>query len=302
MDRFESMRVLIKVAELGSFSAAARAMNLSPSMVTKHVAAQEERLGTPLFQRTTRKVSLTDIGRTYLELAGRLVSGVEDAEALTSASHLAVRGLLRVSCPVSFGSRHIAPLMAAFHNTYPSLVVELGLNDRVVDLAEEGWDLAIRVGRLPDSNLIARKLASSRMMLCASPSYLQNYGTPKTIDDLKFHACLGYTLSKSVGFESWAFGRDGKSTVRIKGPLRTNNGDALVAAAISGLGLTYQPSFILMAGVNSGELISLELDQPMLDLGSIYSIYLHNGNVPAKVRAFIDFLASQFRDGQSWSE
>lgn len=300
LDRFESMRVLLKVVELGSFSAAARAMHMSPSMVTKHVAAQEERLGAQLLHRTTRRVTLTEIGRTYRDMAGRIVADLEEAETLTAADQRNVRGLLRVNGPVSFGARHIAPLMAEFHRIHPALVVELGLNDRLVDLVDEGWDMAIRIGRLAASALIARKLAPCRMMLCGSPDYLAARGKPRRVDDLRGHACLGYTLSRSVGVDAWSFGREGEVTIPISGPLRTSNGDALLAAAVAGQGLTYQPTFMLADAVRSGLLIALELDHPPVDMGAVYAIYPPGGRLPAKARVFIDYLAQRFAGTPPW--
>lgn len=300
LDRFESMRVLLKVVELGSFSAAARALHMSPSMVTKHVFAQEERLGTRLLHRTTRRVTLTEIGRTYRDMAERLVADMEEAEALTAADQRNVRGLLRVNGPVSFGARHIAPLMAEFHRAYPELVVELGLNDRLVDLVDEGWDMAIRVGRLASSALNARKLAPCRMLLCGSPDYLAERGTPERVEDLRDHACLGYTLSRSVGVDTWSFGHEGEIVVPISGPLRTSNGDALLAAAVAGQGLTYQPTFILADAVRSGLLIALELDHQPVDMGAVYALYSSGGRLPAKARVFIDYLAQCFAGTPPW--
>jgi DNA-binding transcriptional LysR family regulator len=302
LDRFESMRVLLKVAELGSFSAAARSLRMSPSMVTKHVAAQEERLGARLLQRTTRRVALTEIGRTYRDMADRIVADLEEAETLTAADQRNVRGLLRVNGPVSFGVRHVAPLMAEFHLAYPSLIVELGLNDRLVDLVDEGWDMAIRVGRLASSALIARKLAPCRMLLCCSPGYLAAHGTPRRVEDLRGHACLGYTLSRAVGVDNWSFGQEGEITVPISGPLRTSNGDALLAAAIAGAGLTYQPTFLLADAVRAGQLIALELDHPPVDMGAIYAIYPPGGRLPAKARVFIDYLAQCFANTPPWDK
>lgn len=302
LDRFENMRVLLKVVELGSFSAAARAMRMSPSMVTRHIAAQEDRLGTRLLHRTTRRVTLTEIGRTYRDMAERIVADLEDAETLTAADQRNVRGLLRVNGPVSFGVRQIAPLMAAFQRAYPELTVELGLNDRLVDLVEEGWDVAIRIGRLAASSLIARRLAPCRTMLCASPDYLAVRGVPKTVGDLRGHACLGYTLSRSVGVDTWSFGHEGDITVPISGPLRASNGDTLLAAAIAGQGLTYQPTFILADAVRSGLLTSLELDHPLMDLGGVYAIYPPGGRLPAKARVFIDYLAERFSGTPPWDK
>src|ERR1700733_7331 len=208
LDRFQGMQVLIKVAELENLSAAARALKLSPTMVTKHVAAQEGRLGVLLLHRTTRRVTLTEAGRVYLAAAERIVSELEEAEALANANQLAARGVLRVNAPVSFGVRKIAPLLAEFSSQHSQVVVELGLNDRVVDLVEEGWDIAIRIGRLAPSGLAARWLAPCQMVLCGSPGYLKKHGRPSKVSQLSGHECLGYTLSRHAGSSSWSFGKD----------------------------------------------------------------------------------------------
>lgn len=293
LDRFQGMQVLIKVAELESLSAAARALKISPTMVTKHVAAQEGRLGVLLLHRTTRRVTLTEAGRAYLAAAERIVGELEEAEALAKVNQLTARGVLRVNAPVSFGVRKIAPLLAEFSNQHLHVVVELGLNDRVVDLVEEGWDIAIRIGRLAPHGLAARWLAPCQMVLCASPGYLRKHGRPSKVSQLSSHECLGYTLSRHAGSSSWSFGKDGEVTVEISGHLRAGNGDALLAAAIAGQGLTYQPTFILDDAIASGHLEPLELDHPPVDMGGVYAVHAANNRPPAKVRVFSDYLASR---------
>ncbi len=193
LDRLTGLEVFAKVAAAGSLSAAARAMGLSQTMVTKHLSALEARLGVKLFHRTTRRLSITEAGRLYLESSERILADMEAADAAITAERIEPRGLLRVNVPVVFGTRQIAPLLAQFSELYPNVVVELGLNDRLVDLAEEGWDLAIRIGKLRDSSLVARRLAPNRVVVCAAPSYLAAHGTPRTVADLAAHNCLGYT-------------------------------------------------------------------------------------------------------------
>lgn len=300
LDRVTGMQVFARVAALGSLSAAGRALGLSQTMVTKHVAAIEERLGVRLLHRTTRRLTLTEAGRRYLDASERILAEIEEAEAAASADRVEVRGTLRVNAPVSFGAREIAPLLPAFSALYPALSVELGLNDRVVDLVEEGWDLAIRIGRLADSRMIARKLAPCRTLLCAAPAYLARHGTPRKIADLARHNCLGYTLSQMLGSNAWAFGRDGEIAVPVTGNLRANNGDALIAAAIAGHGLIYQPAFLMSRELKSGELIALTLDHPPLDLPGIFAVYPSSLRPPAKLRAFIDFLAPHFAPHPPW--
>lgn len=300
MDRFQSMLVFLKVAELGSFTATARAMRMSPSMVIKHVSIQEDRLGVRLFQRSTRRVMLTEVGRNYRAMVERIVSSVEEAETLTEADHKAAQGTLRVNGPVSFGTRYIAPLMFQFHRSYPRLAVEVGLNDRLIDLVDGGWDMTVRIGRLSTSSLVARKLAPCRMALCGSPAYLEIHGWPTRVADLRHHSCLGYTLSRFAGPEAWCFGIDGRVVVPVKGPLSSSNGDALLAAAIAGEGLTYQPTFLLGDAIGSGLLVSLKLDHAPIDLGGVYAMYPSGGNIPMKVRLFVDFLANAFAGTPPW--
>lgn len=300
LDRFQGLQILLKVVELGSISGAARALRMSPTMATKHIAALEERLGARLLHRTTRKVTPTEIGRTYLQAAERILADLQEADAAAAADKLVVRGLLRVNVPVSFGTIAIAPLLSDLAGRHPDLIVDLGLNDRLVDLVEEGWDLAIRIGRLEDSPMIARRLAPCGMAVCASPDYLARHGRPKQIAELGNHRCLGYTLSSRVGPNSWSFGSHGDIKVPVSGPLRAGNGDALVTAAIAGMGIVYQPTFIVAEAVADGRLEIVELDHPPFELAHIYAVYPPNQHLPAKVRVFIDFLIERLAGKPPW--
>ena len=300
LDRLTSLEVFGKVAATGSFSAAGRALHLSQTMVTKHIAALESRLGVKLFHRSTRRLSMTDAGRGYLESSERILAEMEAADSAVAADRFEPRGTLRLSVPVSFGSRQIAPLLAEFSRRYPMVTVELGLNDRYVDLAEEGWDLTIRIGSLSNSSLIARRLAPCRTMLCAAPAYLAAHGTPRQVAELPAHICLGYTLARASQADRWAFGQHGEITVPISGTLRANNGDALRAAAVAGQGIIFQPTFIIADDLRAGRLVEITLDQPTQELGGIYAVYLPDRNPAAKVRAFIDFIAERFAAGPPW--
>src|SRR5829696_6316646 len=208
LDRFTSMQVFVRVAALGSFSAAGRALDLSQTMVTKHVAALEDRLGVKLLHRSTRKLMLTEGGRNYLAACERILGEIEEAEASASLERVEPKGVLRLNVPLTFGFRHIAPAIPEFNRLHPAVSFDLGLADRFVDLIEEGWDLAIRIGRLKDSSLVARRLAPCRTVVCAAPSYLKEHGTPETLDDLAQHNCLGYTLPSAIGVNRWTFGLD----------------------------------------------------------------------------------------------
>ena len=293
LDRLTSLEVFAKAATAGSFSAAGRAMGISQTMVTKHVAALEARLGVKLFHRTTRRLSITEAGRSYLEASERIMADMDSVEAAISADRIEPRGLLRLNVPVSFGTRQIAPLLAEFARHYPYVTVDLGLNDRLVDLAEEGWDLAIRIGNLSDSSLIARRIAPCRTVICAAPAYLKTRGKPRAVSELPDHNCLGYTLSRLNGVGRWTFGAKSEIAIDVSGNLRANNGDALLAAAIAGQGIIYQPAFIVAESLRSGALVTLTLDQPTAELGGIYAIYLPDRHPAAKVRAFIDFIADR---------
>lgn len=300
LDRVTGMQVFVRVAALGSLSAAARALGMSQTMATKHLAAVEQRLGVKLLHRTTRRLTLTEAGRRYLDASERILADLAEADATASADRLEVHGTLRVNAPVSFGAREIAPLLPELSLLYPALAIDLGLNDRYVDLLEEGWDLVIRIGRLADSSMIARRLAPCHTVVCAAPTYLAVRGTPHSVTQLKDHNCLGYTLSRLVGAQRWCFGKEGEITIPIAGNLRSNNGDALVAAATAGQGVIYQPTFLVADELNAGRLVTLQLDYPPVELGSIFALYPSERHPPAKVRAFIDFLLGKFEPNPHW--
>lgn len=300
LDRLLGMQVFARVAALGSISGAGRALGLSQTMATKHLAALEDRLGVRLLHRTTRNVSLTEPGRRYLESVERILAEVAEADALAAAERVEVTGALRVNAPASFGTREIAPLLSDFAERHPDLRVELGLSDRVIDLVEEGWDVAVRIARIADQNLIARKLGPCRLLVAAAPAYLARRGTPGTAAELSDHNCLGYTFSAAVGPDVWTFGADGGVRVPIRGGLIANNGDALMAAAVEGLGIVYQPTFILADEIRGGRLVPLALDVEPIALPGIFAVYPGARRPPAKVRAFVDFLVERFGPTPPW--
>lgn len=293
MDRVTSMRVYVQAADAGSLSAAARHLGMSPAMATKHVNALEARLGVRLFHRTTRGLSLTEAGASYLEACQRILPEIDAAEAAAASQRVKATGLLRMNVPLSFGMRYVAPLMAEFSRRHPAVTVEMGLSDAQVDLIEGNWDLAIRIGHLTDRALQTRQLSDSRLMVCAAPAYLDRSGVPRTVSELTQHNCLSYVLSAMQNRKQWAFGTQGDIHVPIHGDLLANNGDALLAAAIAGQGVIYQPDFIVGEAVERGDLVALELDKPVVDLGGIHVLYPLD-QPPAKVRAMIDYLAEVF--------
>jgi DNA-binding transcriptional LysR family regulator len=299
LDRITGMQVFVRVAALGSFSAAARALDLSQTMVTKHVAALEDRLGVKLLHRSTRKLVLTEGGRNYLTACERILSEIEEAEASASLDRIKPRGTLRLNVPLTFGFRHIAPALPEFTRLHPAVSFDLGLADRYVDLIEEGWDLAIRIGRLKDSSLVVRRLAPCRTVVCAAPSYLKQHGTPEKLDDLAQHNCLGYTLPSAIGASRWTFGPDGEIAVPVQGNLRANNGDALLAGAVAGQGLIYQPTFIVGDCLRDGSLVRVLGGYPTYQPG-IHAVLPSSRQAPAKVRAFIAFLAQRFGPEPVW--
>lgn len=299
LDRVTSMQVFVRVAALGSFSAAARALHLSQTMVTKHVAALESRLGVKLLNRSTRRLTLTEGGRDYLAACERILAEIEEAEASASLDRIEPRGTLRLNVPLTFGFRQIVPALAEFSSHYPALTVDLGLADRYVDLIEEGWDLAIRIGRLKDSSLVVRRLAPCRIAVCGAPSYLAAHGAPKTLDDLSSHNCLGYTLPIAANANRWLFGREGDIVVPVKGSLRANNGDALLAAALAGQGLICQPTFLVGDSLRDGNLVRVLADYPNQELG-VHAVLPSGRQAPAKVRAFTEFLAERFAPEPDW--
>ena len=295
MDRITSMRVFVRAAIDGSLSAAARHLGMSPAMATKHVNSLEARLGVKLFHRTTRSLTLTEAGSHYLDACQRILPEIDEAEAATTSQRIKATGLLRMNVPLSFGRCFVAPLIPDFCLRHPEVSVELCLSDAELDIIAGSWDLAIRIGRLADSPLQARKLGDSPMLVCASPDYLDRRGVPRQIGDLTQHNCLGYTLSAMQG-KQWSFGVNGEHKVPVSGNLIANNGDALLAAALRGQGVIYQPRFIVGDAVARGELVVLELDRPAMELGGIHVLYPPDRRPPAKVRVMIDYLAEAFAE------
>jgi DNA-binding transcriptional LysR family regulator len=300
LDRLTGLEVFAKVAAAGSLSAAGRAMGMSQTMVTKHIAALEARLGVKLFHRSTRRLSITEAGRSYLEASERILADIDAAEAAVATDRVEPRGMLRLNAPIAFGTRQIAPLLSEFAQRHPLVTVELGLNDRLVDLADEGWDLAIRIGSLSNSSLIARRIAPCRTVVCAAPSYLAARGKPRMVSSLADHNCLGYTLSSVTGVDRWTFGARADIPIQVSGNLRANNGEALRVAAIAGQGLAYLPTFIVADDLRAGTLVALDLDQPTVEFGGIYAVFLPDRHPAAKVRAFIDFIAIRFAPEPPW--
>jgi DNA-binding transcriptional LysR family regulator len=293
MDRLGKMTAFVKVVETGSFTAAAQTLRLSATMVSKHVRELEDQLGVKLLHRTTRRVSLTEVGALFYERCAPLLVELTDLETMASQVDAAPRGLLRVSAPLAFGAARVAPALVEFSRLYPEITVDLILTDRAVDLIEEGFDLAIHTGEVAESTTKTRLLTVFSTLLCAAPSYLAERGTPVRPEDLAQHNCLPHVFHELS--KEWSFvGPDNKSHVtRISGTIRTNSVVAQLAAALCGHGLTLLPSFLVVDELAQGRLVQVlsEYQAPEIP---VRLLYLPGRHVSAKVRAFIDFLVGRF--------
>jgi DNA-binding transcriptional LysR family regulator len=299
MDTLLSMKVFRQVVEAGSFVAAADRLELSPAMVSKHVMYLEDRLGTRLLNRTTRKLSLTESGCVYYERCVQILSDLEEAELAIAEASVNPRGRLRINTLTSFGAQHIAPAVCDYSMQYPQVIVDLTLQDRVVDLVEEGYDLAIRaaIGELPPSSLIARQISRAHFVICASPQYWQRHGMPQTAEAFAEHNCLIFHDSPTA--DEWVLvsGEDHRR-IKVSGNLSANNGDALRAAAIAGNGVVFLPTDIIGADLAAGRLQPLAQFQP-IEM-KIYALYPTRRHLSAKVRTFVDFLAERFGPDPYW--
>ncbi|WP_137920222.1 LysR family transcriptional regulator [Hydrogenophaga sp. 2FB] len=297
MDRFEAMRVFVAVVDAGSFVAAADALPMSKAAVSRHVAELESHLGVRLLNRTTRRLSLTPEGEVFHVRCKDVLSTVEDAEAEITSRSGEAAGLLRVNAPVTFGMLHLAPLWMEFMASHPRLTLDVTLSDRVVDLVEEGFDMAVRIASLPDSSLVSRQIARTRMVLCASPTYLRRHGTPRHPSELAQHQVVSYSLF-SMG-ENWVFtGPEGPVTVKVSPRLRSNNGDTCRLAALRHQAIVLQPSFLVGPDLQAGTLVELMPAFQSIELG-VYVVYPSRKFMPPKVRLLIDFLVEAFRM-QAW--
>ena len=301
MERLDAMAAFARVVEAESFSAAARALGLSKSAVSKQVSRLEDRLALRLLNRTTRRLSLTEAGATFYQGCQRVVAEAEAAEQAVTHLASAPRGRLRVNAPMSFGVRHVSPALPEFLGRYPELAVDLTLNDRIVDLVEEGFDLGVRIARLADSSLVARRLAPSRSVLSAAPAYLEMRGAPRDLDELEHHACLIYSY-QTTG-EAWRLtGPGGARRLKVSGPLTVNNGDAILAAALAGLGIALLPCFICGDDLRAGRLVRVLPDWGLASDGAVSAVYPAARHLSPKVRVFVDFLAERFGDKPYWDE
>jgi len=300
MEDLERMAIFARVVEDKSFSAAARRLNLSKSLVSKQVTQLEKSIGARLLNRTTRALSLTEAGAAFYEHCARIVEELEEAKLAVGRLHSEPRGLLRVSVPVAFGRLHIATILPEFLAAYPDLRIDMVTSDRFVDLAEEGYDVVIRIADQPAPTLVARKLAPVHRKMVATPDYFERHGVPQTPEDLNNHNCLTYTYFNPQ--DPWRLrGPDGDISVRASGNLRVNDDDALAETVLRGLGLALLPTFIIGKELQAGRLQSA-LSQYIPLERHIYAVYLANRHVTAKVRAFIDYLLKRFSPEPYWDQ
>ncbi|OAJ53235.1 LysR family transcriptional regulator [Paraburkholderia ginsengiterrae] len=299
MDRLRAFEVFVTVVNRGSFARAADALDTSPANVTRYVNELEAHLGTRLLNRTSRKLSLTEGGETLYARCSTILEDVAETEGLVSTTSIEPRGRLRINAPVTFGILHLAPLWPQFMQKYPDVELEVALIDRVVDIVEEGFDLAIRISRAGTADHAARKLATSRNILCASPDYLGRWEHPQTPADLARHRCIGYSYS-ATGDEWQLIDSNGKThAVEVNCHMRTNNGDTARAAALAGQGVIWQPTFMIGDDLRAGRLVRVlpEFRLPDIDVLALYPSRRH---VSAKVRAAIDFLVDAFAGVPPW--
>ncbi len=296
MTRLEDLDIFAQVARNLSMSAAGRELGLSPAVVSKRIKHLEERLGTRLFQRTTRQLSLTEAGQGFLIRIEAILAGIEDAEAFIAGRAEEARGTLKISAPTSFGRMHVAPHLKPFMQANPGITINLTLSDEFIDLVAGGYDLAIRIGELTDSSLVARRLAPVRRLLCASPDYVSTHGMPETLADLDRHVCLAPHNNDTWRLE----GPDGPVIYRPQGPLVTNSSEVIREAVIAGLGIALRSTWDVGPELKSGKLLPV---LPFLEAPknvALSAVYPSREFLPAKVRLFIDYLAGLYGPRPYW--
>ncbi|MGF6756282.1 LysR family transcriptional regulator [Paraburkholderia sp. GAS42] len=292
MDKFVSMEIFVAVVEAGSLTAAAERFDISSAMVGKHIRSLETRLATRLLTRTTRRQSLTEIGRQYYEQCRRILAEVQSAESLAEAMTAAPRGVLKVTVPLTYGVEVFSPAMTDYLSAWPDVSLELDVSNRIVDLVDEGFDAAVRIGELPDSSFVARPLKPYRMRACASPEYLARMGTPRSPADLERHECLGFLHWGREG--QWRLDGQADCANPLRaGRFRANNGQALKVAALRGFGLVLQPEALLAREIESGQLVAV-LDEYLPEGAPVHLIYSRDRRATPKLTTFIDFVIERF--------
>jgi DNA-binding transcriptional LysR family regulator len=301
MDRLGAMQVFAQVVELGSFARAAERLGLSTSACSRQVSELEAHLGTRLLNRTTRKLSLTESGQGFHERTLQLLSDLEEAEQVAAQSASTPRGTLRLTCSLAFGVRHLAPAIGDFMARNEQVKFDISVSERIVDLVEDGYDMAVRIGSVGSTNLVARKLGETRMILCASPDYVARCGMPRSPQDLTEHNCFTYANVAHPG--QWRFfDRNGmEKVVQVAGNVHANNGDMLCALAVRGVGIVNEPDFMLAPELKAGRLVPLLPGWTGMR-ADVWAVYPSRRHLSGKVRAFVDFLAERFGAAGDWSE
>ena len=293
------MEVFVEVVRRDSFTRAADALDTSPANVTRYISDLEAHLRTRLLNRSSRKLSMTASGEALYERAKSILDDVAETEAVVSSATLQPRGRLRINAPLSFGVLHLAPLWPKFMALYPEVQLDVALIDRVANLVDEGYDMAVRIARGGQASYAARKLANSHNIVCAAPAYLAQHGTPATPQDLLRHRCIGYSYSASGDDWHLVDAQGQPHTVKVPCAMHTNNGDTVRAAALGGLGISWGPTFLIGADLRAGRLLPLLPGYHLPDI-DVQAVYPSRRHLSAKVRVLIDFLAEQFQDIPPW--
>ncbi|MDV7103772.1 LysR family transcriptional regulator [Vibrio sp. TH_r3] len=293
----EHLKLFIRIAASNNISQAGQELGLSPAVASAHVNKLEESLGVRLIHRTTRKVSLTEEGIDFLPHAEEVLATVDAARASVGAGKLLPQGTLRITAPASFGRMHLLPALREFLLAHPTLSIDLRLSDAIVDLVEGGFDVALRNAELKDSSLIAKKIASDNRIICASPDYLANFGEPKTPQDLLQHQCINLR-----GLDHWLFKTPtGEINIKTKGHFRTDHGEAVRDACVQGIGVAMNAKWSVYKHLQSGELIQILKDYPLISHSAIWAVYPSSRLLAPKVRAFIDYFADYYGDPPYWN-
>lgn len=299
MDPLPYVVTFARVVQAGGFAAAAKSLKVAPSVASKHVSKLEQSLGARLLQRSTRKLSLTEAGAAYYEHCARIVEELEQSREAVARLQAEPRGLLRVSSMMSFSNAHVAPWLPEFFARYPQVEIEIVNTERFVDMAEEGFDLALRMTNQPAANLVARKLAPVRWLACAAPAYLKRHGAPQKPEDLLKHECLGYPLMQG----GWRFSRDGRETsVPVRARFRINSIEAQRSVCVEGLGIALLPVYSITTELKRGLLVPVLRDYVAWQTSTLHAVYLPNRYGAPKLRAFVDFLAEKFGPQPYWEK
>ena len=301
MNKFADIEALVAVVEAGTFNAAGQRLGVAKSVISRRISQMERRLGSRLLHRTTRRLTLTDAGRGLYQRAVQILAELDEAEQSVATETAELRGAIKLAAPLTFGLKHLSGAISDFLDTHPAIELNLDLNDRNINLVEEGFDLAVRIGELQDSTLVARRLGISRAVTCASRTYLDHHGEPAHPDDLRRHIGLQYS---NIGYrQQWRFGTPAGGTVHAQPQIRirANNGEALACAAVAGLGITTGPTFILGDYLRNDSLVTILNDYRRPSVG-IYALYPPGRLLPRRIRAFADFLAERFGDYPYWDD